>query len=361
MLYLHKGHPIPIDSIDVFWRKLDLLSCQSLQDDEIGCEDEVKNFTEEFKKQSRAGKFSFLRKIKEIANASTTWVREPAVNKTTRGRPSLKDKLFRKPHVDPSFTAHVEPSFTPHDQPSFTPQGPLRRSSSNASTFVDLDKTSYQEPARHSSFVGKNYNVHPYVNQFPEMFHRYITHVHDVIGDGNCGFRAIAVWLGLHEDAWPTIRWQLLEELEAYKTEYLEMFGSEDWITTYNTLNFFRTDQGAPYDHWMSMPEIHVLIACKYNVILHVIAMTGSATYLPLRSTPPAWYQHVHYTIGYVNGNHYAKLVFAEGYPFPTITSHFFRFSYHCAAGWATPYTDRIQKYNRLLRVNCTTDNVILE
>ena len=209
--------------------------------------------------------------------------------------------------------------------------------------------------------MGKNYNVHPYVNQFPEMFHRYITHVHDVIGDGNCGFRAIAVWLGLHEDAWPTIRWQLLEELEAYKTEYLEMFGSEDWITTYNTLNFFRTDQGAPYDHWMSMPEIPVLIACKYNVILHVIAMTGSATYLPLRSTPPAWYQHVHYTIGYVNGNHYAKLVFAEGYPFPTITSHFFRVSYHCAAGWATPYTDRIQKYNRLLRVNCTTDNVILE
>ena len=50
MLYLNKGRPIPIDSIDVFWRKLDLLSCQSLQDDEIGCEDEVKNFTEEFKK-----------------------------------------------------------------------------------------------------------------------------------------------------------------------------------------------------------------------------------------------------------------------------------------------------------------------
>ena len=87
----------------------------------------------------------------------------------------------------------------------------------------------------------------------------------------------------------------------------------------------------------MSMPEIPVLIACKYNVILHVIAMAGSATYLPLRSTPPAWYQHVVYTIGYVNGNHYVKLILVEGYPFPTITLHFFRFSYPCAAGWATP------------------------
>ena len=82
----------------------------------------------------------------------------------------------------------------------------LRRSFTNASTFVDLDKTSYQEPARHSSFVGKNYNVHPYVNQFPKIFHCYITHAHDVIEDGNCGFRAIAVWLGLHEGAWSTIQ-----------------------------------------------------------------------------------------------------------------------------------------------------------
>ena len=88
--------------------------------------------------------------------------------------------------------------------------------------------------------------------------------------------------------------------------------------------------------------------------------MAGSVTYLPLRSTPPAWYQHV-YTIGYVNGNHYVKLVLAEGYPFHTITSHFFRFRNSCAVGWATPYTDRIQKYNRFLRVNCTTDKVILE
>ncbi|KAJ9561045.1 LOW QUALITY PROTEIN: hypothetical protein OSB04_006205 [Centaurea solstitialis] len=265
--------------------KLDLSSCQSFKDDDIDCEDEVKNFTEEFKKQSRP---------------------EPAVNKTTRGCPLLKDKLSRKPYVDPPFTAHGEPSFTT--------QGPLRRSASNASTFVGFDKMSNQDPARHSFFTGKNYNVHPYVNQFPEMFHLYIT------GDENCGFRAIAVSLGLHEDAWPTIRFQLMEDLNTYKTEYLAMFGSEDCNTTYN--NFFRIAQAAPYDHWFTMPEIPVLMACKYNVILHVIAMAGSLTYLPLRSAPSAWYQHVVYTIGFVNGNHYAKLVFTEGYPLPTITSH---------------------------------------
>ena len=87
--------------------------------------------------------------------------------------------------------------------------------------------------------MGKFYNVHEYVNQFLEVFHRYITHVHDVTGDGKCGFRAVAVWLGHHEDAWPIIRFQLMEELDAYKTEYLDMFGSEDWNKTYNTLNFF--------------------------------------------------------------------------------------------------------------------------
>lgn len=377
MLYFNKGLPIPIDSIDVFWTKLDLSACQTLQDDNIGCEDEVRMFTEQFNKQSRAGKFSFLRKITEIFTPSKTSVREPVVNKTTRGRPSLKDKNLRKTHVvpsvaahvdpsfsahgDPSFSAYVDPSFSAHVDPSFTAEKPFRRSCSNVSSFVDLNEMSYQEPARHSSFFSNNYNTHPYIDQIPEMFHPYIRNVQDVRGDGNCGFRAIAVHLGLHEDAWPTIRSNLMEELEAYKTEYLNIFGRQYWNIVYNILNFFQSDRGAPVEHWMTMPEIGTLIASRYNVMLHVIDIAGCSTYLPLRSTPPPWYQHVIFAIGYVNGNHYIKLDLAEGYPIPRITQHFRHCSYPCAAAWATPYLGRINKYEQLLRVSATTDNVILE
>ena len=59
------------------------------------------------------------------------------------------------------------------------------------------------------------------------MLHTYITQVQDVRPDGNCGFRAIAVCLGFIEDAWPTVRYNLMEELNMYKTEYIDMFGRE--------------------------------------------------------------------------------------------------------------------------------------
>ncbi|KAL4579610.1 hypothetical protein LXL04_015764 [Taraxacum kok-saghyz] len=45
--------------------------------------------------------------------------------------------------------------------------------------------------------------------------------------DGNCGFRAIAACLGLHEDNWSRIRADLLEELDMHQTEYDDMFGSQ--------------------------------------------------------------------------------------------------------------------------------------
>ncbi|KAJ9560030.1 hypothetical protein OSB04_005190 [Centaurea solstitialis] len=40
-MYLNKRQPIPLDSIDLFWRKLDLSPCISLKDDDIGCEAEL--------------------------------------------------------------------------------------------------------------------------------------------------------------------------------------------------------------------------------------------------------------------------------------------------------------------------------
>ena len=92
-IYLNNGHPIPIDSIDTFWRKLDLSPCVSLQDDDIDCDVELQVFTEQFKQQTRHGKFSLLRKLREIITPSTTSIRKPAVKTNTRGRPSSKKKL----------------------------------------------------------------------------------------------------------------------------------------------------------------------------------------------------------------------------------------------------------------------------
>ena len=136
-LYSSAGQSIPLDSIDRFWTKLDLSPCMSLEDDDIGCEEEIQKFTATFKKKSTSGKFSLLRKLKDIIAPSTSSVYKPVVHNTTRGCPSLKNQSKLKTIVDPP------------------PQQPLTRSYSNSSTFRDFSDIKYQEPARHSSYFDK--------------------------------------------------------------------------------------------------------------------------------------------------------------------------------------------------------------
>ncbi|KAJ9557374.1 hypothetical protein OSB04_011988 [Centaurea solstitialis] len=108
------------------------------------------------------------------------------------------------------------------------------------------------------------------------------------------------------------------------------MYGIETWHQVYNSLNFFELDTFAPNEHWMDVFEMRLLIASRYNVILHSLTTVGSMTFFPLCSSPPPWYEH------YVNGNHYVKISLAEGHPMPPIIPNWFRFKYDCATAWAT-------------------------
>ncbi|KAJ9553050.1 hypothetical protein OSB04_017095 [Centaurea solstitialis] len=258
--------------------------------DDICCDDDVQMFTDNFKKQPRSVKSNFLRKLREIFVPWTTQICEPTVHTTTRGRPSLKSKVVKKSHVEP-------PKQEPH-----------RHSCPDVSTFVEFDVLANNEQARHRSYFNPKKYVHPYINQFLSFFHPYIMQVEDVKGDGNCGFRAIAVWLGRHEDEWPSVRYDLMEEL------------------------------------------------IIYNVILHSLTTTGSLTFFPFRSSPPPWYEHVAFTIGYVNDNHFVKIPLAEGHAIPRIIPNWFRFIYQCATAWATPYMTRINKYEQQLSGNRTAN-----
>ncbi|XP_019158464.1 PREDICTED: uncharacterized protein LOC109155202 [Ipomoea nil] len=326
--------PIALDSIDIFWRKLDLSSSISLTNEDFGVEHELHMFKDQLKKQSRTGKFSILRKFRELIAPSTTSIRESAVQLNVCGRPSSKNKS-------------------------------LIRTLSLRKTQVEPNNIQFQEPARNScsaaSNSGNRHFYHPYILQLPVIFHPFIMQVQDVRYDGNCGFRAVALCLGFKEDEWFKIRSNLIEELESHKMEYTNMFGTQGWYNVYNMLNFFAQDRCAPVEHWMTMPEMGVLIASRYNVILHVLSMAGSTTYLPLRSSPPPWYEHVAIALGYVNNNHYVKVTLTGGYPMPTIAPQWAYFRYDCANAWITPYMNRIESYNEHVRSNCTRKNVILD
>ncbi|GJT99111.1 FAR-RED impaired response 1-like protein [Tanacetum coccineum] len=110
-------------------------------DDDLGCQVkvEVENFNKEFKKKSRAGKKSLLRKMKEITMPSETSLSEPATQKAIGGRSSFKR--------------------APADQPSQM-QEPARYNFSSMPSFVGKDDFMNQKPRSVA-----------YIDQFSSMFH----------------------------------------------------------------------------------------------------------------------------------------------------------------------------------------------
>ncbi|XP_038695515.1 PKS-NRPS hybrid synthetase CHGG_01239-like [Tripterygium wilfordii] len=104
-MYVSEGHTIPLDAIDKFWRKLDLMQCQSIEEDDIDCNADVQMFTEHFKQQPRHVKVSWLRILREIFRSSTTSLREPTVKTNTRGRLSTKKKVATNTRNNP--TAYI--------------------------------------------------------------------------------------------------------------------------------------------------------------------------------------------------------------------------------------------------------------
>ncbi|KAE8700611.1 hypothetical protein F3Y22_tig00110556pilonHSYRG00418 [Hibiscus syriacus] len=269
--YLNSGEDIPLDSIDIFWRTLDVSWSTPLENEDIQCDDELHIFKEKFKKQSNAGKKSFLRKLADIFNPSTNLIKEPAVKKNTRGRPSLK-KQKKKKCVDPK-------------------------------------------------------------NQDPGL--------QDVIGDGNCGFRSVAVALGLSEDQWPRIRSDLVRELDVNQQKYKYIFGTTDYKKIYKTVQLA--------GKWMEMPNTGLIIASAYNRVVISLAnggnVGGCTTIFPLWSSPPQSEPHGTIVIAHVNDNHYIKATLREGCPLPMTHPLWITYKSDIASAWEDPYVSRQEEF----------------
>ena len=76
----------------------------------------------------------------------------------------------------------------------------------------------------------------------------------DVLGDGNCGFRAIAVTELGGEEAWPILRRAMSMEMQMNRAQYLTLYLSQESLDE----SIFRvgshTDGPAPFMHWFDAP-----------------------------------------------------------------------------------------------------------
>lgn len=117
-------------------------------------------------------------------------------------------------------------------------------------------------------------NILKYKNSFPIEFKEYISHIGDVLADGNCSFRVIADCMGLSEDQWPQVRRDLLGELHTNMPLYFNLYGSAERIKELTViLNYFESHPHV--NHWMTMPDI----ASRYDVVVCLISQQQCLTF----------------------------------------------------------------------------------
>ena len=88
-------HKIPLDSIDVFWRKLDMKPAKT-NDEDVDLDAELDVMKQHLMSQPPQVKKSMLSKIKSVFNPLKSNKKPPVVQQNTRGRPTSKVQEQRK-------------------------------------------------------------------------------------------------------------------------------------------------------------------------------------------------------------------------------------------------------------------------
>nr|GEV36374.1 hypothetical protein [Tanacetum cinerariifolium] len=163
-----------------------------------------------------------------------------------------------------------------------------------------------------------------------ENFHPHIIDFYDVRGDRNCGFRSVALGLGLSEDQWPQVHSGLVRELTAHREQYKYVFGSLGYDNIYKTVKTTG-------------------IASAYNRVVICLADGGSVgastICFPLWSSPPQSQPRENIVITHVNGNPYIRVTLQEVCPLPLTHPLWLSYRSDVASRWEYPYLSRQDEF----------------
>ncbi|XP_057426269.1 uncharacterized protein LOC130719676 [Lotus japonicus] len=195
----------------------------------------------------------------------------------------------------------------------------------------------------------KNQSLRPsMLRQIPEEFHPFIDSLVHVEGDGHCGFRCVAAMLDMGEDEWPTVRQNLIQELDTEFGMYCSIFGIAEANEIRCALHV-TSDGPVGDDKWMTVPNMAYIIATTYKVVFMTLAISGCSIFFPLRGSPDPPALHKRMAVAFVNTNHFIGVVLRDGHPMP-LTAHMWTYNRRVEAQtWVDPYSARIAAYSAYL------------
>ena len=317
--------PIPIQSINVHWRRLSM-NVHEYHDDGARANrtSQVVEILDGMDPQMRE---QMIDRFFNMADPSQSTVRAPSYNTEHRGRPTGKDEQSRR--RIPSF-ADISTSGSRATQTNATSRKRGRRRGSRVRNTQSTHDHSPVPPIRDT-----------YIEKLPTVMQRYISHTVDVKPDGHCGFRAIAALIGYGEEGWFQVRYDLMEEIRQNKRQYDQLYPDREIADNLLfLLEYF--GQPAPERHWMESMTLGIVIASRYNLVLHTFGENNWScfTHLPLRSPPVPDQERREIAIAHV-GQHFVQVFLHPHYPVPPFPMWWHNHSSDEAKGWATSYITR--------------------
>ncbi|XP_045794137.1 uncharacterized protein LOC123889008 [Trifolium pratense] len=190
----------------------------------------------------------------------------------------------------------------------------------------------------------------PQINYMPDFMHPYIEHIVDVKRDGNCGYRVIALDDKNDEDDYELIKESMVNELNLYKSIYLELYGGEDrlaYIT--NALlpskRRSRRHSVALIEKWLTFPDMGHIVA----TILGKVVVKLTETFFPLRGIPPSNPSSLIVCIGAIPG-HYVYVKLKDNCPIPPTCIQWKRYCSPDAIAWESFFVARQAKFDKLMK-----------
>ncbi|XP_028208390.1 uncharacterized protein LOC114391602 [Glycine soja] len=144
--------------------------------------------------------------------------------------------------------------------PSYWEYADAYHSVQNSNTSIRHTATS-SEPLKPARMI-------PMLDQFAPFIQGFIEDVVEVKADGNCGYRSVAVLLGMGEEYWALMRNELIKELGKWSQDYIKLFGGTERFEQLRLSLYVDGLSKVSVDKWMDITKMRYVIASRYNVYL---------------------------------------------------------------------------------------------
>ncbi|KAH1189093.1 Protein FAR1-RELATED SEQUENCE 5 [Glycine max] len=175
---------------------------QGLSEIQVTITEEMKTISKRFEQLDVCGKIHLKSKLRDIAYPDMNSMCPPLEKVKTKGAPKKPlAKNQKSTKCNPSYWEYVD----------------VLHSVQNSNSSVKRSASSSQDPTQRRNI--------PILNQFHPCIQDSIENIIDVKANGNCGYCAIVVLLGMGEESWSLVRNHLHKELSSWSEEYMNLVG----------------------------------------------------------------------------------------------------------------------------------------